>query len=112
MLHNCIISLTENMHQIDQYFHRAKNGELFNFVIDVQPFTEQVDVNLNQLNNYNDEILSLPLMNEKKLSLLILYIRELSVDCFFDKTSKKIFIDKFKAVNHDLQYIKRVLEKE
>lgn len=111
MLQNCIKSLIENMQQIDQYFHSAKNGELFNFVIDVQPFTEQVDANLNQLNNYKEKILSLPLMNEKKLSLLMLYIRELSVDCFFDKTSKKIFIDKFKAVNHDLQYINRVIGK-
>lgn len=110
MLQNCIKSLIENMQQIDQYFRSAKNGELYNFVIDVQPFTEQVDANLNQLNNFKDEILSLPLMNEKKLSLMILYIRELSVDCFFDKTSKKIFIDKFKAVNHDLQYINRVIE--
>lgn len=110
MLQNCIISLIENMQQIEQYFQKAKNGEQFNFVIDVQPFTEQVDANLNQLNIFKDEILSLPLMNEKKLTLLMLYIRELSVDCFFDKTSKKLFIDKFKAVNHDLQYINRTLE--
>ncbi|WP_414049677.1 DUF1798 family protein [Macrococcus animalis] len=109
MLQNCIISLIEDMHAINEYFGRSKKGELFNFVIDVQPFTEQVDANITVLNQYTSEILSLPLMNEKKFSLMVMHIRELSVECFFDKTSKKLFIDKYKAVNHDLQYINRAV---
>lgn len=112
MLQKCIISLIADMQSINDYFERSKKGELFNFVIDVQPFTERVDANLERLNAYTNEILSLPLMNEKKLSLMVQHIRELSVECFFEKTSKKLFIDKYKAVNHDLLYIDRTLQSE
>lgn len=107
MLQKCIISLIEDMQAIHNYFERSKAGEYFNFVLDVQPFTERVDANIATLNQYTREIISLPLMNEKKFSLLVVHLRELSVECFFDKTSKKLFIDKYKAVNHDLNYMNR-----
>ncbi|MCE4957044.1 DUF1798 family protein [Macrococcoides caseolyticum] len=112
MLHNCIKSLITELQLIENYFERSKKGEYFNFVLDVQPFTERVDNNLMGLEQFTSEILSLPLMNEKKLLLLKQHLRELSVDCFFEKTSKKLFIDKYKAVQHDLTYIYRQIGME
>lgn len=112
MLQNCIQSLILDINEISNYYERSKKGETFNFVLHVQPFTERVDSHLNEFTRFEEKILSLPLMNEKKLSLLILYIKELSVECFFEKTSKKIFLDKYKAVNHDLHYINRKVNHE
>lgn len=110
MLHKCIISLIEDLKTIETYFNRAKLGESFNFVLHVQPFTEQVDGHMSAMEHYKDEIIALPLMNEKKYLLMIQHLRELSVDCFFEKTSKKLFLDRYKAVNHDLQYIYKKTE--
>ncbi|MCU7556734.1 YppE family protein [Macrococcus capreoli] len=110
MLQKCIITLIQDLNAIEIYYTQAKNGRNFNFVIDVQPFTEKIDRHIEDLQQFHPAIIQLPLMNEQKLSLLILHLRELSVDCFFEKTSKKLFIDKFKAVNHDLNYILRQTE--
>ncbi|ULG73337.1 DUF1798 family protein [Macrococcus brunensis] len=101
--------LNEDLVKIETFFNAAKKGKEFNFVLDIQPFTEHVDLHLSQLNDIKDHILSLPLMNELKFKLLVLHLRELSVECFFDKTSKKVFLDKFKAVQHDLHYLERKL---
>lgn len=104
-----IKSLNEDLVKIETFFNAAKNGKEYNFVLDIQPFTERVDRHLAQLDDIKEAILKLPLMNELKLQLLVLHLRELSVDCFFDKTSKKVFLDKFKAVQHDLHYLERKL---
>ncbi|PTF16899.1 DUF1798 domain-containing protein, partial [Staphylococcus devriesei] len=49
--------------------------------------------------------INLPYMNNKKFDLLINSLKELSVDCHFQRTSKKLFTEKLKAVNYDLNYI-------
>lgn len=108
MLHECIINLNKELKMMEQFFEEAKKGKEFNFVIDIQPFTEKVDRHINDLVTYQEQIVSFPLMNEKKLKLMIIHLRELSVECFFDKTSKKVFIDKYKAVQHDLHYLERM----
>ncbi|TDM13241.1 DUF1798 family protein [Macrococcus lamae] len=107
MLHECIQFLIEDLSAIDNNFDAAKNGREFNFVIDIQPFTEQVDGHLNDFLLYKDEIIAMRLMNPIKLDLMVTHLKELSVACFFEKTSKKVFIDQFKAVQHDLHYIER-----
>ncbi|WP_165980645.1 DUF1798 family protein [Macrococcus carouselicus] len=104
-----IESLNEDIKKIEIFFEAAKKGREFNFVIDIQPFTEHVDAHLTDLKMNEDQVVALPLMNELKLKLLIQHMRELSVECFFDKTSKKVFLDKYKAVQHDLHYLERML---
>ncbi|GGB05776.1 hypothetical protein GCM10007190_12260 [Macrococcus hajekii] len=104
-----IESLIDDIKKIEAYYDAARTGREFNFVLDIQPFTEQVDAHLSELMTHKTEILKLPLMNELKMKLFILHIRELSVECFFEKTSKKVFIDKLKAVQHDLHYLERKL---
>ncbi|UBH21338.1 YppE family protein [Macrococcus armenti] len=108
MLQQCIQSLIYDLEKIEKYFELAKAGHAFNFVMDVQPFTEKVDHHITLLNQYKDEITSLPLMNEKKYDLCIAHLRDISVSCFFSKTSKKVFIDQYKAVKHEVNYIKRM----
>ncbi|KAA1040211.1 DUF1798 family protein [Macrococcus equipercicus] len=107
MLHECIIFLIDDLTEIESTFEAAKKGREFNFVIDIQPFTERIDAHLTELMQYEETITALRLMNPLKLELLVSHIRELSVSCFFDRTSKKMFIDQFKAAQHDLHYIER-----
>lgn len=109
MLQQCIESLMNDIIRIEHYFKASKDGQQFNFVMDVQPFTEKVDKHLSMLENYKVQVISLPLMNEKKYQLMVTHIKELSVSCFFSKTSKKIFIDQFKAVKHELHYLNRMI---
>jgi len=108
-LQDYIKPLNEDLVKIETFFKAAKKGKKFNFVLDIQPFTEHVDFHLSQLDEIKAHILDLSLMNDLKYKLLVLYLRELSVECFFDKTSKKVFLDKFKAVQHDLHYLERKL---
>ena len=44
-------------------------------------------------------------MNKPKLDLLIKNIEELSVECHFKRTSRKLFTEKIKAVQYDLNNI-------
>ncbi|MCJ1656356.1 DUF1798 family protein [Staphylococcus sp. NRL 16/872] len=91
---------------IEKHYNEAKTtGEDFNFYQTVKPYVQHIDDILNKLNQYQDNILLLPYMNEKKLKLLFNNIKELSVDCHFHRTSRKLFIEKFKAVNYDLNYL-------
>lgn len=107
MLHRIVVKLLNDLNQMQQYYHKAKEGESFNFVMHVQPFTEKVDRDISDISKYNEQIIQLKLMNEMKYKLMIQHLKELSVECFFSKTSKKVFIDKYKAVQHDLQYMER-----
>lgn len=107
MLQECIKDLIEDLKFIDDNFQKAKDGNQFEFYSIIQPFTKRVDQHIESLSKFQNEVIALPLMNPLKWSLLIAHLKELSVECFFEKTSKKIFLDKFKAVQHDLKYIER-----
>ncbi|ARQ06926.1 DUF1798 domain-containing protein [Macrococcoides canis] len=109
MLQQCIKSLMNDIIRIEQYFEASKEGQQFNFVMDIQPFTETVDQHLTVLENNRAQVIGLPLMNEKKYELMIAHIKDLSVSCFFSKTSKKVFIDQLKAVKHELHYLNRMI---
>lgn len=107
MLHECIDFLIKDLEKINAYYQAAKDGREFNFVIDIQPFTENIDSHLYELITYRGKITQFKLMNDMKLDLLVQHMRELSVECFFEKTSRKVFFDKYKAVQHDLHYMAR-----
>ena len=46
-------------------------------------------------------------MNQTKFDLLIENMKALSVECHFQRTSRKLFTEKLKATHYDLNYIKR-----
>ena len=66
---------------------------------DVVPYVKKID-----------ELIQFPYMNKEKLEILVKHIKELSVECHYNKTSKKLFNEKLKSVNYDLtnlfKYIK------
>lgn len=52
-------------------------------------------------------------MNKEKLEILVKHIKELSVECHYNKTSKKLFNEKLKSVNYDLTNLfKNIKDKE
>ncbi|RXK19254.1 DUF1798 family protein [Macrococcus sp. DPC7161] len=107
MLQECIKDLIEDLQKINDSFIKAKEGNQFDFYLIINPFTKKVDQHIESLLIFQKEIIALPLMNPMKLHLLIAHLKELSVECFYEKTSKKLFLDKFKAVQHDLKYLER-----
>ncbi|GGI39808.1 DUF1798 family protein [Mammaliicoccus stepanovicii] len=98
--------LINKLSNMEQTFKFAKNDYEYDFYQDVVPFVEQVDQLLEHLLEQKHNILKLQYMNEQKFQLLIDNYKELSVECHYKRTSKKLFLEKFKAVQHDLNYIK------
>lgn len=85
--------------QSEKQFHR-----------DVVPYVKKIDGLTEELSHYDDELIQFPYMNKEKLEMLVKHIKELSVECHYNKTSKKLFNEKLKSVNYDLtnlfKYIK------
>lgn len=100
-----IIELINKLDEIHHIFTNAKNDHEYDFYEDVKPFVENIDKQLNYLVEQQPKILNLPYMNEAKFQLLVDNYKELSVECHFKRTSKKLFLEKYKAVHHDLNYI-------
>ena len=77
---------------------------------DVVPYVKKIDDLTEELSHYHDELIQFPYMNKEKLEILVKHIKELSVECHYNKTSKKLFNEKLKSVNYDLtnlfKYIK------
>ncbi|MCU5745502.1 YppE family protein [Staphylococcus sp. SQ8-PEA] len=90
----CYVDVKTN--QIDKEFYN-----------DVVPYSKKIDRLCEQLSDYKSEISHLPYMNEHKFKLLISNLKDLSVECHYAKTSRKLFTEKLKAVQYDLNYIKR-----
>ena len=71
---------------------------------------KKIDGLTEELSHYHDELIQFPYMNKEKLEMLVKHIKELSVECHYNKTSKKLFNEKLKSVNYDLtnlfKYIK------
>nr|WP_263313273.1 YppE family protein [Mammaliicoccus sp. Marseille-Q6498] len=105
MLQELIDKLTE----MQQIFKNAKDDHEYDFYKDVVPFVEEVDHLLEAFTVHQASILKLQYMNQQKYELLIDNYKELSVECHYKRTSKKIFLEKHKAVQHDLNYILRHL---
>ncbi|WP_278925610.1 DUF1798 family protein [Staphylococcus auricularis] len=92
---------------MSQTYERAKKEGDFDFFEVVQPFAEKVDQTLDQFKTFNKEVVRLPYMNQNKFDLLIENMKVLSVECHFQRTSRKLFTEKLKATHYDLNYIKR-----
>ncbi|UXR66383.1 YppE family protein [Staphylococcus pasteuri] len=78
----------------DEYFHKV-----------IEPYVRNIDTQLNQLRNYEQSLVNTTYMNKKKVDLLFKNIEELSVECHFKRTSRKLFTEKIKAVQYDLNNI-------
>lgn len=98
-------NLLNKLNDMIDIFNYAKDDHEYDFYKDVVPFVEQVDMLLDKLEFHQSEILKLQYMNEQKFQLLISNYKELSVECHYKRTSKKLFLEKHKAVQHDLNYI-------
>lgn len=91
---------------IERRYNEVKiTNQDFDFYETVYPYTQHIDKKIQYLTEFKQEIINLPYMNNKKFDLLINSLKELSVDCHFQRTSKKLFTEKLKAVNYDLNYI-------
>lgn len=100
-----LLNLINKLNDMQQIFKNAKDDHEYDFYNDVVPFVEVVDELLDKLSSQQQEILKLQYMNEQKFYLLIDNYKELSVECHYKRTSKKMFLEKHKAVQHDLNYI-------
>ncbi|UDI78266.1 DUF1798 family protein [Staphylococcus taiwanensis] len=101
-----IESLILELNTIEECFHKVKTiNEDYDFYKVVVPYTQEIDKKLQSIIDNKSEIIELVYMNDKKFDLLIKSYKELSVDCHFHKTSRKLFTEKLKAVNYDLKYI-------
>lgn len=105
-MYELINEMLLELYTIERRYNEVKvTNQDFDFYETVYPYAQRIDKKLQDLTEYKDEIINLPYMNSKKFDLLINSIKELSVDCHFQRTSRKLFTEKLKAVNYDLNYI-------
>lgn len=89
----------------DTYEQVRKHDENKDFHKVVEPYVRHIDSQLKQLKTYEQSLIDTTYMNKPKLDLLIKNIEELSVECHFKRTSRKLFTEKIKAVQYDLNNI-------
>ncbi len=78
----------------------------------VKPYTEHIDSLLNEINLHREFIIEVPYMNSRKFELLIANIEQLSVESKPWVNCQKLFIEKLKSVQYDLQNILDGITKE
>ncbi|WP_323702347.1 DUF1798 family protein [Mammaliicoccus sp. Dog046] len=100
-----IQELLGKLNEMNERFTNAKEDHVYDFYNDVVPFVESVDILLDAFSQQQANALTLQYMNMQKFQLLIDNYKELSVECHYKRTSKKLFLEKHKAVQHDLNYI-------
>lgn len=101
-----IQQLIDELNIMYQRYHEAKTTQVdYDFYHVVQPYSKRIDRELNELKTKKQHIVQLPYMNPMKFDLLISHIEELSIECHFQRTSRKLFMEKFKSVQYDLNYI-------
>ncbi len=105
-LYTIISTLIEQTHTIKQRYEDAREGKMYDFKNDVMPFAYEMDHLLNQLDGYTENIVALPYMNQLKYQMMKENLERLSVECHYASASRKLFMDKLKSVNYDLNYIK------
>ncbi len=94
---------------MEQRFDSVKREqEEDSFYSVVLPYAERIDACIADFKKYQDEITqNVNYFNDYKFSLLISNLQDLSVECHFARTSRKLFNEKLKAVRYDLNQIKR-----
>ncbi|GAA6825371.1 DUF1798 family protein [Staphylococcus sp. 18_1_E_LY] len=102
-----IDDLINDVQLMQTRYEIAKEEGDYDFYEVVKPFTTHIDNLITQIKAHKTEILSLSYMNNQKFEILISNIETLSVECHFKRTSRKLFMEKLKAVQYDLGYIQR-----
>lgn len=99
----------EELDYMEQRFDFVKREEEEDsFYSIVLPYAERIDTLIADLKKYQTVITQkVNYFNESKFSLLISNLQDLSVECHFARTSRKLFNEKLKAVRYDLNQIKR-----
>ncbi|EGQ2800830.1 DUF1798 family protein [Staphylococcus pseudintermedius] len=103
-----IQQLIHDLATISQRFKVARVGRQYDFYKEVQPFVQQVDAHLQSLQHYQDTISKQKYFNAQKLQRMSSLMSEIAVACHQSTTSKKLFLDQFKAVQHDLNYLSQM----
>lgn len=105
-MNDVVESLIYEVNNMQQNFENVKSQQQdHDFYQTVKPYTEHIDSILNEIKLHRD-------MNSRKFELLIANIEQLSVECHFKRTSRKLFIEKLKSVQYDLQNILDGVTKE
>ncbi|SNV71801.1 Bacterial domain of uncharacterised function (DUF1798) [Staphylococcus simiae] len=106
MMKSIVEQLILEINDMQQTYEHVKTNQCdHDFYQIVQPYASKIDRLLNQFQTYKLQIIRMPYMNDKKFDLLMKHIEELSVECHFQRTSRKLFMEKIKSVHYDLQTI-------
>ncbi|MFH0715537.1 DUF1798 family protein [Staphylococcus delphini] len=103
-----IQQLIHDLTTISQRYEAARAGKQYDFYKEVQPFVQQVDAHLQSLQQFQHTISKQKYFNARKLQRMSSLMAELAVACHQSTTSKKLFLDQFKAVQHDLNYLSQL----
>lgn len=88
-----INDLINELHTIEDRYNIVKNSETnYDFYEVVYPYSQAIDTKLENLIKLKPQITQLSYMNANKFDLLIKSYKELSVDCHFYRTSKKLLM--------------------
>ena len=102
-----IDDLINDVQLMQTRYEIAKEEGDYDFYEVVKPFTTHIDNLISQIKAHETDILNLSYMNKQKFDILISNLETLSVECHFKRTSRKLFMEKLKAVQYDLGYIQR-----
>ncbi|MBO0928985.1 DUF1798 family protein [Staphylococcus sp. 30400_3112M30941] len=112
-MNDIVEALIYEVNNMQRNFESVKSQQLDDdFYKIVKPYTVHIDNLLNEMKLQRESIIHIPYMNQRKFELLISNIEQLSVECHFKRTSRKLFIEKLKSVQYDLQNILDGLVKE
>ncbi len=106
LMNDVVESLIYEVNNMQQNFENVKSQQQdHDFYQTVKPYTEHIDSMLNEIKLHREFIIEVPYMNSRKFELLIANIEQLC-RMSFKRTSRKLFIEKLKSVQYDLQYIR------
>ncbi|BFL78543.1 YppE family protein [Staphylococcus hominis subsp. novobiosepticus] len=110
-MYTLINKILQELQYMSSCYNKVKLTKSDNqFYRDVVPYVNKIDYLIEELSHYNDKLIQFPYMNKKKLEILIKNMKELSVECHYSKTSKKLFNEKLKSVNYDLNNLLKYIE--
>ncbi|MEQ6086936.1 DUF1798 family protein [Staphylococcus saccharolyticus] len=101
-----IEQLVTDINEMNCRYYLVKSTSTdYNFYKEVMPYVEDIDNKLEAFINNYKQINAIPYMTKEKINLLTSNIHSLSVECHFQRTSKKLFTEKLKSVQYDLKNI-------
>lgn len=113
-MNDVVESLIYEVNNMQQNFENVKSQQQdHDFYQTVKPYTEHIDSMLNEIKLHREFIIEVPYMNSRKFELLIANIEtNFLSNVYFKRTSRKLFIEKLKSVQYDLQNILDGVTKE